>query len=60
MSKQELLHLIEHKRAEMIHVVLKNGINSHTSLKYSQELDKLVTEYQKLAYKNEEQASYTT
>lgn len=45
MSKQELLQIIEKKRAELIDIVLKNGLNSTISLKYSQELDKLLTQY---------------
>ncbi|WP_226665535.1 Spo0E family sporulation regulatory protein-aspartic acid phosphatase [Metabacillus litoralis] len=45
MSKQELLQIIEKKRAELIDIVLKNGLNSTVSLKYSQELDKLLTQY---------------
>ena len=45
MSKQELLQIIEKKRAELIDIVLKNGLNSNISLKYSQELDKLLTQY---------------
>ncbi|QGQ46282.1 aspartyl-phosphate phosphatase Spo0E family protein [Metabacillus sediminilitoris] len=45
MSKQEMLHLIEQKRAELIDIVLKNGLNSTISIKYSQELDQLLIEY---------------
>lgn len=45
MSKQDLLQIIEKKRAELIDIVLKNGLNSTVSLKYSQELDKLLTQY---------------
>lgn len=45
MSKQEMLQKIEKKRAELIDIVLKNGINSTVSIKYSQELDILLTQY---------------
>ncbi|KKI91959.1 hypothetical protein WQ54_11740 [Bacillus sp. SA1-12] len=45
MSKQEMLKLIEKKRAELIDIVLKNGINSTISIQYSQELDILLTQY---------------
>ncbi|WP_319941513.1 aspartyl-phosphate phosphatase Spo0E family protein [Metabacillus sediminilitoris] len=40
-----MLHLIEQKRAELIDIVLKNGLNSTISIKYSQELDQLLIEY---------------
>ncbi|MFV2046634.1 MULTISPECIES: aspartyl-phosphate phosphatase Spo0E family protein [Metabacillus] len=45
MSKQEMLQLIEKKRAELIDIVLKYGLNSTISIKYSQELDILLTQY---------------
>lgn len=45
MSKQEMLQMIEKKRAELIDIVLKNGLNSNISIKYSQELDVLLTQY---------------
>jgi len=51
-SKQELLQIIEKKRAELIDIVLKNGLNSTISLKYSQELDILLTQYIKDDYPN--------
>jgi Spo0E like sporulation regulatory protein len=44
-SKQEMLNLIEQKRAELIDIVLKNGLNSTISIKYSQELDQLLIQY---------------
>lgn len=40
-----MLHLIEQKRAELIDIVLKYGLNSTISIKYSQELDQLLIEY---------------
>ena len=45
MSKHEMLKLIEKKRAELIDIVLKNGLNSTISIKYSQELDILLNQY---------------
>jgi hypothetical protein len=44
-SKHEMLKLIEKKRAELIDIVLKNGINSTISIQYSQELDILLNQY---------------
>lgn len=43
--KQELLLLIEQKRTELVKVVSKNGLNSTIAIKYSQELDFLLNEY---------------
>lgn len=43
--KQELLLLIEQKRTELVKVVSKNGLNSSIAIKYSQELDFLLNEY---------------
>lgn len=40
-----MLKVIEKKRIELIDIVLKNGINSNESIKYSQELDLLLNEY---------------
>ncbi|WP_328824329.1 aspartyl-phosphate phosphatase Spo0E family protein [Metabacillus schmidteae] len=40
-----MLQIIEKKRAELIDIVLKNGLNSNISIKYSQELDVLLTQY---------------
>jgi hypothetical protein len=51
-SKQEMLKIIEQKRAELIDIVLKNGLNSTISIKYSQELDKLLTQYIKDDYEH--------
>ncbi len=43
--KQELLDIIEQKRAELIHIALVNGLSSATAIKCSQELDRLLNEY---------------
>ncbi|MDQ0230407.1 aspartyl-phosphate phosphatase Spo0E family protein [Metabacillus malikii] len=40
-----MLTIIERKRKELIDIVQKNGINSNISIKFSQELDVLLTEY---------------
>ncbi|WP_318841598.1 aspartyl-phosphate phosphatase Spo0E family protein [Metabacillus halosaccharovorans] len=40
-----MLQMIEKKRAELIDIVLQNGLNSNISIKYSQELDVLLTQY---------------
>ncbi|UII57521.1 aspartyl-phosphate phosphatase Spo0E family protein [Cytobacillus spongiae] len=45
MCKQELLALIEKKRAELIHIAMINGLSSTLAIKYSQELDTLLNEY---------------
>lgn len=45
MSNNEMLKIIEKKRIELIKIVQKNGINSKISIKFSQELDSLLTEY---------------
>jgi len=48
-SKQEMLKIIEMKRAELINIVQKNGLNSAISIEYSQELDKLLNKYIQLS-----------
>nr|WP_207789080.1 aspartyl-phosphate phosphatase Spo0E family protein [Neobacillus terrae] len=45
--KQELLELIEKKRSELILIATKNGLSSSIAIKYSQELDHLLNEYDK-------------
>lgn len=51
MLKNELLHLIEQKRAELIEVVNKNGFTSSIAIRYSQELDQLLNEYNRIFIK---------
>ncbi|MDZ5473368.1 aspartyl-phosphate phosphatase Spo0E family protein [Bacillus sp. 31A1R] len=51
MSKQDLLTLIENKRAELIQVAMKNGLSSSIAIRYSQELDTLLNEYNRLFIK---------
>ncbi len=47
MGKKELLQLIENKRKELNEVVITYGLNSDTTLEYSQELDYLLNMYDK-------------
>ncbi|MGJ7920951.1 Spo0E family sporulation regulatory protein-aspartic acid phosphatase [Neobacillus sp. LXY-4] len=51
MLKQELLSLIEQKRAELIHVVAVNGLSSSIAVRHSQELDELLNKYNKIFIK---------
>jgi hypothetical protein len=48
-SKSEMLATIEQKRAELIEIVLKNGLTSSISIKHSQELDALLNQYNKFS-----------
>jgi hypothetical protein len=43
--KDELLARIEKKRAELISVALTNGLSSSVAIRYSQELDHLLNQY---------------
>ncbi|PAQ14992.1 aspartyl-phosphate phosphatase Spo0E family protein [Bacillus sp. FJAT-42315] len=57
MSKEKLLDTIEKKRLELFEVVTMKGLNSPLAIKYSQELDALLNDYdrhyiQPLVYKN--------
>ena len=45
MIKQDLIALIEKKRAELIQVAITNGLSSSVAIRYSQELDNLLNEY---------------
>jgi stage 0 sporulation regulatory protein len=49
--KDELLALIEKKRAELISVALTNGLSSNAAIRYSQELDHLLNQYNKIYIK---------
>lgn len=51
MLKQEILKKIERKRAKLIEAVSAHGLSSKDSLKYSQELDELLNEYNNLIRK---------
>lgn len=47
MRKQDLLDQIEQKRAELYQAVSVNGFSSSNTIKYSQELDQLLNEYER-------------
>ena len=51
MPKQELINLIEQKRFELIQVAQKNGFNSSVAIQYSQDLDRLLNEYNRIFIK---------
>ncbi len=48
MIKQELITLIEKKRAELIEAAIANGLNSSIAIRRSQELDNLLNEYNRI------------
>ncbi|WP_164670240.1 aspartyl-phosphate phosphatase Spo0E family protein [Virgibacillus doumboii] len=48
-NKVNLTHLIEQKREQMFKTAATHGMNHQLTLKCSQELDKLILEYQKLS-----------
>jgi hypothetical protein len=49
--KNELISLIEQKRTELIEVVKDNGLTSAIAIRYSQELDHLLNEYNRIYIK---------
>ncbi|HEY2422249.1 MAG TPA: aspartyl-phosphate phosphatase Spo0E family protein [Neobacillus sp.] len=55
MIKQELGALIEKKRAELIQVAISNGFSSSLAVRYSQELDHLLNEYNRIYIKKTRQ-----
>ncbi|WP_083402322.1 aspartyl-phosphate phosphatase Spo0E family protein [Bacillus sp. MUM 116] len=55
MIKQELIALIEKKRAELIQVAITNGLSSSVAIRYSQELDHLLNEYNRTYIKKPQQ-----
>ncbi|WP_074432859.1 aspartyl-phosphate phosphatase Spo0E family protein [Neobacillus jeddahensis] len=48
MVKQDLIKLIEKKRAELIQVASTSGLTSSVAIRYSQELDHLLNEYNRI------------
>ncbi|MHC0037096.1 Spo0E family sporulation regulatory protein-aspartic acid phosphatase [Pseudoneobacillus sp. C159] len=48
MLKNELIQLIEIKRAELIKIVNQNGFSSSLAIRCSQELDILLNEYNRI------------
>lgn len=53
--KQDLVTLIEKKRAELIQVAQTNGLTSSIAIRYSQELDHLLNEYNRRYIKKSNQ-----
>ncbi|MDQ0214662.1 stage 0 sporulation regulatory protein [Oikeobacillus pervagus] len=51
MSREKLLKQIENKRNELIGIVANNGLNSPIAIQYSQELDSLLNDYNRLYIK---------
>jgi stage 0 sporulation regulatory protein len=49
--KQDLITLIEKKRAELIQVAITNGLSSSVAIRHSQELDNLLNEYNRIYIK---------
>ncbi|UPV81103.1 aspartyl-phosphate phosphatase YnzD [Bacillus rugosus] len=47
MIREHLLNEIEKKRAELLQIVMVNGMTSHITIELSQELDHLLIQYQK-------------
>ncbi|MFT4416843.1 Spo0E family sporulation regulatory protein-aspartic acid phosphatase [Fredinandcohnia humi] len=45
MSNEQLLFKIEQKRAELIEIVCKYGLNASKTIKISQDLDSLLNQY---------------
>lgn len=59
MIKQDLVALIEKKRAELIQVAITNGLTSSVAIRYSQELDNLLNEYNRIYIKKMTTSSYS-
>ncbi|MCY7833275.1 aspartyl-phosphate phosphatase YnzD [Bacillus spizizenii] len=47
MIREHLLNEIEKKRAELLQIVMANGMTSHITIELSQELDHHLKQYQK-------------
>ncbi|MEH7335277.1 aspartyl-phosphate phosphatase Spo0E family protein [Neobacillus drentensis] len=58
MIKQDLVNLIEKKRAELIQVAITNGLTSSVAIRYSQELDNLLNEYNRMYIKKVSHSTY--
>jgi hypothetical protein len=55
--KQDLIALIEKKRSELIQVAVTNGFTSSIAIRYSQELDHLLNEYNRKYIKKTRQVA---
>lgn len=51
MLKQDLLSMIEKKRADLVRVATRKGFTSSGAIRYSQELDHLLNEYNRIYIK---------
>ena len=51
LSKEQLITLIEKKREELIQIASQNGLSSSIAITYSQELDELLNEYNRVYIK---------
>ena len=51
-TKQDILKLIENKRAELLEIVSKTGLSSSKTLQISQELDSLMNKYNEMNFSN--------
>ncbi|NRD79067.1 aspartyl-phosphate phosphatase Spo0E family protein [Bacillus sp. BRMEA1] len=58
MLKKELMTLIEKKRAELIQVAISSGFTSSVAIRYSQELDQLLNEYNRTYLQKVSTSSY--
>ncbi|MDX5474648.1 MAG: aspartyl-phosphate phosphatase Spo0E family protein [Bacillaceae bacterium] len=52
MTKQDILKLIENKRAELLEIVSTTGLSSTKTLQISQELDSLMNKYNEMNFSN--------
>lgn len=51
-NNKNLLEEINEKRSKLFDTVQKNGLSNEETVKRSQELDKLIYQYQRLVQKN--------
>lgn len=58
MFKKDLIALIEKKRAELIQVATVYGLTSSVAIRYSQELDHLLNEYNRIYIEKLTQTTY--
>lgn len=58
MIKKDLMALIEKKRAELIQAAIAYGLTSSVAIRYSQELDQLLNEYNRIYLKKVSSTTY--
>jgi hypothetical protein len=56
--KKDLMALIEKKRAELIQAAIAYGLTSSVAIRYSQELDQLLNEYNRIYLKKVSSTTY--